>query len=530
MKKIKIAKAVVLAAVLGFILAGCTNPTGGAPPTVTAEQKAAELAADLNARKAGIATVEGATVKLGFMGINSDLTVPAGVTLDVTADGAALILRNTILTVNGTVNAGPNAVRLEDSANTATINGSGTIRLNSKGHLFEVSGNGNVADRKLTLDGVTLVGLKDNNEALVFVRSGGVGHTGTFVMKSGKITGNTNTRDGGTSGGGVIVREGGTFIMDGGEISGNTAQSSGDWADGGGVGVHDNAATFTMSGGTISGNTAIGMNSGGGGVSVNNGAIFTLEGGTISGNTVQSSEDWCDGGGVEVRVGATFTMSGGTITSNTAIGGKGANGGGVDISDDSTFTMEGGTISGNTAKGGEGANGGGVFIGDGSTFTMEGGTISGNTVQSGGDNNANGGGVFIGGGSTFTMEGGTISGNTAKGVTAYSGGGGVSVNNAGSLFTMTSGIISGNTAQSGGGAVGGGVWVNDDATFTMEDGMIYGSALVANAGDNANETKDGGGVPVTTGSATIMVNSGTVAKWGTGGAICSTDDTLIATP
>jgi hypothetical protein len=65
------------------------------------------LAADLNAIKAGSAAAKGATVKLtgGFVHLQSDLTVPAGVPLDVTADdGAWLALRNgAALTVDGHV-------------------------------------------------------------------------------------------------------------------------------------------------------------------------------------------------------------------------------------------------------------------------------------------------------------------------------------------------------------------------------------------------------------------------------------------
>jgi hypothetical protein len=75
----------------------------------------------------------------------------------------------------------------------------------------------------------------------------------------------------------------------------------------------------------------------------------------------------------------------------------------------------------------------------------------------------------------------------------------------------------------------------------MLGGTIYGNASVANAGDNANETRDGSGTPVNSKGAAISV--GSIAKWGTGGTytkggvaqtggsdIGTTDDTLIATP
>jgi hypothetical protein len=60
---------------------------------------AAQLAADLNAVKAG-------TVKLsGEVYLTTGLTVPAGVTLDPTAEGAVLLENGATLTVDGTVNA-----------------------------------------------------------------------------------------------------------------------------------------------------------------------------------------------------------------------------------------------------------------------------------------------------------------------------------------------------------------------------------------------------------------------------------------
>jgi hypothetical protein len=469
------------------------------PSTGTPTPEAAQLAANINAMNPGSATVGGATVKIAsdkFVYLQSDLTVPVGVTLDVTANNAALGLGDVTLTVNGVVNAGSNQVRFEDNASEVVINGNGTIYLKSKGNLFSIAGNHNKANHKLTLDGVTLVGLEDNDSELVNVRNGGPGRTGTFVMKSGKITGNTHTRDTGLSGGGVKLGDGGTFIMDGGEISGNTAQNGGGGSSGGGVTVEDNG-TFTMNDGTISGNTA----QNGGGVQAENGGKIVMTGGTISGNTAS------DGGGVNVDNGATFTMKGGVISDNTAKndnGGDGGDGGGVRVIENGTFTMKDGEISGNTANSG---SGGGVDVNRG-TFTMKDGTISGNTARAGG-------GVEVWSGA-FTMEGGAISGNTAE------RGGGVRVE-ANTTFEMSGGEISGNTSQEGGGVRvedgaeftmsgntlisgntasegnGGGVQVEENATFIMEDGTISGNTA-ANAGggvnvrdrENATFTKKGG--------------------------------------
>jgi hypothetical protein len=167
--------------------------------------------------------VEGATVTLsdGLL-LSRDLTVPAGVTIDLTSAGR-FHMRNATLTVNVTVNAGAGHVSLEDMASEATING-----------------NWNVASTKLTLDGVTLVGLEDNSEALVYVGLGG-----QVVMKSGAITGNTHAGNDWVYGGGVEIREGGTFTMEGGTISGNTAQYGG--------GVRIDQSTFVLEDGRIQG-------------------------------------------------------------------------------------------------------------------------------------------------------------------------------------------------------------------------------------------------------------------------------------
>jgi hypothetical protein len=126
--------------------------------------------------------------------------------------------------------------------------------------------------KKLTLDGVTLVGLPDNNNTVVRI-----GGSGVFIMKSGTITGNSRTDPGSGSagmGGGVFVSGGGTFTMEGGTISGNSAVRRG-----GGV---CNGATFTMKGGVISGNSA---DIGGSVASVDNGSVFIVEGGRIQGDT-----------------------------------------------------------------------------------------------------------------------------------------------------------------------------------------------------------------------------------------------------
>ena len=272
------------------VLTGCATPGGGETPSVP-DQQAEQLAADINAIRAESAVVEGAKVTLSSeVDITTGLIVPAGVTLNLTTDGAKLVLKNgAALTVDGTVDAKAEGINIDSAAaNPAVINGSGTIRLKSKGRLLGIW-----EGKKLTLDGVTLVGLEDNNATLVEVGDGG-----EVFLKSGKITGNKIVVEGGTPSGGVSVFEQGIFTMTGGEISGNNAQEVG--------GIAISRGTFTMKGGAIFGNTGL-YN---GGVSIDGDATFIMEGGTIFGNTAR------DFGGVGL-FGGSFTLKGGRIQGNT---------------------------------------------------------------------------------------------------------------------------------------------------------------------------------------------------------------------
>ena len=239
----------VPALVFVLLIAGCAS-TPKEPAAGAAD--AAKLVKDINAIKAESAKADGNTVTLtGGIRLETALTIPAGVTLDLTKETLQLA-NNAVFTVEGTVNAKADGITIDSAAaNPATVNGSGTIQLKSKGNLFVIWDN-----KKLILDGVTLVGLKDNDGSLV--EFGG----SEFVLKSGKITGN--------HGHGVKFYDGGTFTMEVGEISGN-----GD----GGVIVFN--GSFTMSGGTIANNS---RDNNGGGVYLAEGASFIMEGGTIYGN------------------------------------------------------------------------------------------------------------------------------------------------------------------------------------------------------------------------------------------------------
>jgi hypothetical protein len=517
--------ALVLAVVFGLAMTGCAGVQqagGGSGPRAAGGGGAPAVGnADAVVRAlGGKATVDGATVTLtadaaprGRVDVPGGVTliVPEDVTLDLTAAGVALELRHgAVLTVDGTVKArghgdrGNNRVdgslRIGDGE--VVINGSGTIRLASKGELLNVG-----SGRKLTLDGAILTGLEDNDRSLVDVNNGG-----EFILKSGAITGNTRVSDDWANGGGVNVHKA-AFTMEGGQISGNAASGKGG-SGGGGVFV-GGGSVFTMNGGAITLNRATG-NTGdahGGGVGVQRGR-FVMRGGSIAGNAAQGDTgDNNYGGGVSVE-GGEFLMSGGAIKENAVTGGKWAIGGGAYVSglldegEDVSFVMSGGAVSGNVAKGKTGGSGGGLSLRLGD-FTMSGGMISLNSAQ-GGEGQA--GGVKVDGG-VFTMRGGTIGGNSAEGSVERYG--------AGVCLDAVRGRKS---------------------TFTLSGGTIYGSAAAAKAGANANETRDGSGKPAA-GPGAALYAGDSAAKWGEGGVytkggvpqaggsdIGNTDATLIATP
>jgi len=217
----------------------------------------------------------------------------------------------------------------------------------------------------------------------------------------------------------------------------------------------------------------------GGGVYVGSSGNLTMHGGTISGNESRSG----NGGGVYFSGSGIFKMYGGTISgniANTSYGGAGYAGGGVYVGA-GTFDMHGGLITNNEAN-----YGGGVYVQNG-TLTMKEGIISSNTSHdiSLNDNFSYGGGVYVYGGN-FIMDGGTISGNLAKqNNDSIGGGGGVLVTgpdgtNKGT-FTMNGGSIRDNNT-SGGGFPGGGVYVDENGIFNMQNGIIHGNTSRDNSG------------------------------------------------
>lgn len=328
----------------------------------------------------------------------------------------------------------------------------------------------------LDLNGKTIDrGLPKNTDAgNVITTNGKLTLCDTSESALGKITGGYNQ----SNGGGVHVKSG-TFIMNSGSISGNTAA----WALGGGVYV--GSGTFIMNGGSISNNTATDYY-GGGGVYVD-GGTFTMNDGSISKNIATGSSS-IRGGGVNVY-GGTFTMTGGTISENSSV-----DGGGLFLYD-ATATVNNGSISGNSA-----IFGGGVEVGPETTFTMNGGTISGNNATDSTNKYAcRGGGVYISGG-TFIMTDGSIYGNNHDRGSGGGSGGGVCFER-GAMQVSGTPVISGNTKDG----------TLNSTTGLYEQGA-NGSANNVSRFSNyitvVDALEDGASISVYTAS-TIVANGGT---------------------
>jgi predicted outer membrane repeat protein len=363
----------------------------------------------------------------------------------------------------------------------------------------------------------------DNTQTLVYVGQGS-----SFEMLGGaELTGNWNAGTGVNGDGGAVRVEGGVFRMTGDNtkihhnyavrhaggleclggngtfiMSGKYAEVSSNAAKLGPGGVHLDGPDarpegdyFEMSGEytKINGNQG-GTGWDGGGIQLYGTGTRGLMSGAhaeISGNYAQRS-----GGAIYMEAASQFTMSGefAAISGNSAL----ATAGGVFLEKNAQFTMSGknATISGNTSAGHatETKNiGGGValastlgtgeFIMSGenaaitnNTAAYSGGGVEilgGQFIMSGAntkisDNEAgSGGGVKVQGGQ-FTMSGANakISGNEA----ISTNGGGVYVSSSSAHFTM-----SGNSAEISGnkcGAAGGGVYLYNQAQFTMYSGSI----------------------------------------------------------
>ena len=237
-----------------------------------------------------------------------------------------------------------------------------------------------------------------------------------------------------------------------------------------------------------------------GAVYIHNNGAFSMEGGTIS--KFKSTNQYA--GPVVVNNGS-MTMQDGTINGNTATAMNSAGGVLVDntsVDNTSTFTMTGGTISNNRAL-----RGGGVLVRNNGTFKMpknSEGMISGNTARVESDSitepNAGGGGVFVEGDASFEMEDGTITGNTTNGM-----GGGVATAVLSDTDTEGGGQfhMTGGTISNNKASCGGGVysWSGKDRV------VLEGGNIVDNTA-----SRQGGGVYVSHDPWAITIKNALVTK------------------
>ena len=255
------------------------------------------------------------------------------------------------------------------------------------------------------------------------------------------------------------------------------------------------------------------------------------------------------GGGVAYEMKDTTSLAE-TTTLNMAIDGAvisgnsaSSLGGGIYFRSNSSILytnliIDSGSITDNTA----GGYGGGIYAVKGpqldvskSRVKLNGGTISGNTATNSGggvsvyglkvqcDTDADGilvkgnssqgyygGGIHLEDGASFTMNSGTVADNTSAEC-----GGGVFVRN--SEMIQNGGVISGNASSTGGG-----IWMDAHSTVTVNGGVIGGSA------DNKNTASvDGGGIYMDeiSGQAVgnLTVNNGEISyneAGASGGGMC----------
>jgi hypothetical protein len=210
-----------------------------------------------------------------------------------TSDGAFIMKAGSGLT-SGSVNVFYGTFTM-NSGSTITSGGmvyvrnNGTFTMNGG----EISGNTNssgvviLENGTFTMNSGKISGNSQSSSNNNFNGGGVHIQQGTFTMNGGEISGNSisNSSYYSSLGGGVYVGDGTTFTMNGGKISGNNVSSLEPFNQSYGGGVFVNG-TFKMTGGEISGNTVYSSSdypSYGGGVYIVNSGTFTKTGGTIYG-------------------------------------------------------------------------------------------------------------------------------------------------------------------------------------------------------------------------------------------------------
>ena len=258
---------------------------------------------------------EGAAVKVGT---------------NVTCSGGAMVQSGGVLTLTqgGRIDGSNLTSGIKNNSGGAVYVEGGTFTMESGSTVTggNVSANGGavyVDSGTFTMNGGKI---SDGNAILggngVFV------NIGDFVMNGGEIT---ECGKGSQPGNGAVMiyksasgDGAGRFVMKSGKIYGNSAEQ--------GAGVFVNGGIFEMSGGSISENTATGPTGSGGAVYVYNGSF------DMSGNAaINNNQSSMDAGGVFVGGIGTFTVSGTPIITGNTVNGTTNN---VYLSDGKTITCD----------------------------------------------------------------------------------------------------------------------------------------------------------------------------------------------
>lgn len=248
----------------------------------------------------------------------------------------------------------------------------------NEGYVIKNQGNLIISDTSENLSGMITGGYNSNYNPNDQLGGGGIFSSGTMVLNTVKISGNTSRY-----GGGVFIRDNAQLTINGAEISNNIIQGIGS-----GGGIYSENSTTTFNSGTIKNNTAM---SGGGAIMLAPLSKFIMNGGFITGN--QSANAAFGHGGAVYVYASVFDMYSGVIENNKAA----LKGGAVFLEVEtkgrglSTFNMHGGLITNNTAT----SEGGAVHVDDNVSIygnaviknNVIGGTFTNNVVSGGVENN-----------------------------------------------------------------------------------------------------------------------------------------------
>lgn len=394
------------------------------------------------------------------------ITVPAGITANMTLNDAAIDASSETDACAFAVKAGGTANITLSSANTLT---SGHSRAG-----LEVPENAEV-----TIGGSGSLKATGGDSSAGIGGSNGLANkyepdAGSITIRGGTVV--ATSKYGGAGIGGGHSGNGGTITISGGNVTANGGKNGagiggGDHGDGGTTIIRDDADVTAQGGAGAAGI---------GGGSVGDGGIITVNGGTVTARGGVSNDLTCSGAGIgggkaygDKGHGGTITISGGIVKATGSAGGAGIGGGGgwnTPGGNGGHITISGGTV---TAMGSDRSAG----IGGGSTDNHDNCGEAG-TIEINGDTvvfaTAPGKGTHIGSGGN-DVDGGTESGSFTEGV----------------VFEGEQGTVHGSPTLPGD------VTISNGSTLTVPEGSTLtipdGTTLTNNGTIENNGTVSGNG-------------------------------------